>query len=95
MTQQRRRRLLTDDLLIGASLVTFFILLGILLTLVMVEPTGGQRVPSLILGTALGFSMLYGALKVAHFRAEAAEQVVRRTVVEGSGRTTVEAGRDV
>ena len=91
----QRRRLLTDDLLIGATLVTFFVMLGVLMTVVMVDPTPGQRVPCLLLGIVLGFSMLYGALRVARFRADAADQVVRRTTtIDGRTRTVVDVGRE-
>ena len=77
-----RRRFLTDDLLIGAALVTFFVLLGITLTAVSVGPTPSQRVPTLIFGALLGFAMLAGALRVAQFRAQAADDRAPRTVIE-------------
>ena len=66
----RRGRFLTDDLLIGAALVTFFVLLGIAMTAFSVGPTRSQGVPTLVFGIVLGFAVLAGALRVAQFRAQ-------------------------
>ena len=92
----RRRRFLTDDLLIGAGLVTFFVLLGITLTAVSVGPTPSQRWLALLFGAALGLAMLVGALRVAKFRADAADRTVtvQHTVIEPP-RRPVDAAREL
>jgi hypothetical protein len=91
VSAMRRRRFLTDDLLIGAGLVTFFVLLGITLTAVSIRPTPSQRWLALLVGEALGFAMLLGALRVAQFRADGSDRSV--TVIE-QPRRPVDGGRE-
>jgi uncharacterized protein (DUF58 family) len=80
----QRRRYLTDDLLIGGALVTFFVILGIVLTAVSLAPTASRRGPVLLFGIVLGFAMLAGTLRVARFRSDAsAGAKVERIVVQG------------
>jgi positive regulator of sigma E activity len=67
----QRRLPHSQDLLIGSMLVVFFVLFGLVICFSVVQPVAfGERALTLAVGVLLGFIMLVGAVRVAHFRSD-------------------------
>jgi hypothetical protein len=69
ISRSQRRLPHNQDLMIGSLLVAFFVVFGMVLCFAVIQPVLiDERIFTLLGGVFLGFSMTYGAVRIAQFQ---------------------------